>query len=139
MKKLRTILILAAVSAAMLIPAAGAGATSRSPIEIKLVSGLPSTMSVGQSVTVTVKIASTQPFKSAQAMPDDQYPGKGVVAHGGDRSGAGTSATLGVTFTAKGSTSSLPGGMDQVAVVAGARYPNGQTASQRFDFTIAVP
>jgi hypothetical protein len=139
MKKTLAIIALALLAAALMVSAAGAAARPNTPATFRLLSGLPQTMTVGQSYTVTIQVTSTEAFRSAQAMPDDQFPGKGVVARGGDRSGAGTSSTLHVTFTAKSSTATLPGGTDQVAVLAGVRYPNGQTASQRFDFSVTVP
>jgi len=142
MKKIIAVVTIALCAALVLMTTVGAAGQTKPPVQpvtIQLVRGLPATMQVGQSYTVTVKITSTQPFKSAQAMPDDAYPGKGVVSSGGARSGAGISATLNVTFRAKGSTSGLPGGKDQVAVVAGVRLSNGQTVSQRFDFSVAVP
>ena len=63
--------------------------------------GLPEVMNVGETYTVVVHVTSDQPFTSAQAMPDFQYAGKGVVAvQGGDRTGHGSQATLDVTFRA---------------------------------------
>lgn len=141
MKKLMAIVAAALVASLLLISSVAAAPVKPPPppVTIQLVSGLPATMQVGQSYPVIVRVSSTQAFKTAQAMPDDAYPGKGVVARGGARAGAGTVATLTVTFTAKGSTASLPGGKDQVAVAVGARFANGQTVSQRFDFAVAVP
>lgn len=140
MKQTFIILAIAVIAAAPIISVSAKGAQPNPPdATIRLISGLPSIMQVGQSYTLTVQITSTEPFRSAKALPDDQYPGKGVVSHGGAQSGAGTSATLNLVFTAKSSTAGLPGGMDSVAVVAGARYPNGQTVSQRFDFSVRVP
>lgn len=139
MKKLLNMIAIALLGALVLVSTVAAAGPADPPASFELVSGLPETMQVGESYTVVVAVTATEPFKLAMALPDDQFPGKGVVAHGGDRAGAGTSATLEVTFTAKGSTSGLPGGEDQVAVVAGVRYGNGQTVSQRFDFSVSVP
>jgi hypothetical protein len=139
MKKLLHIVALALLGTLVLVSTAAAVRNPRSPATFTLVQGLPATMQVGQSYTVTVEVTATERFKLAMALPDDQFPGKGVVARGGDRAGAGTSATLDITFTAKSSTAALPGGKDQVAVVAGVRYPGGQTVSQRFDFSVTVP
>jgi hypothetical protein len=141
MKRLMAVVAIALVASIVLIFAVEASPVRPPPppVTIQLVNGLPATMLVGQSYTVTVRVTSPQAFKSAQAMPDDAFPGKGVVARGGARAGTGTVAMLNVTFIAKGSTASLPDGKDQVAVLAGARFANGQTVSQRFDFTVAVP
>lgn len=96
-------------------------------------------MNVGDSYTVIVEVVSDQPFIFAIALPDLQFPGKGVVARGGDHANRGTTATLEVTFTAKSSTAEMPGGVDPLAVVVGVRYANGYVFSERFDFTVAVP
>ena len=107
---------------------------------ITLVEGLPEQMNVGETHTVEVSVASAQKFISAQAMPDFQYAGKGVVAvQGGDRAGQDTSATLKVTFKAKSSTAAMPGGVAPVAVVVGVRYGGGDIVVQRFDFNVKVP
>jgi hypothetical protein len=102
--------------------------------------GLPAVMNVGETYTVTVRLTSDQPFTSAQAMPDFQYAGKGVVAvQGGDRVGQGTEATLQVTFKAKSSTIKMTDGVAPVGVVVGVRYGSGYVAVQRFDFLVKVP
>jgi hypothetical protein len=105
-----------------------------------LLQGLPSTMSVGETGTVIVHVDSDQEFISIQALPSFQFPGKGVVAaQGGDRTGRGTSATLEVTFKAKGSTAAMPGGVAPVYVVLGVRYGGGYVAVQEYLFNVAVP
>ena len=139
MKKLMHLITIALLGALVMVSTVAAAGPADQVASIELLSGLPETMQVGESYTVVVAVTATEPFKLAMALPDDQFPGKGVVAHGGDNAGAGTNATLEVTFTAKGSTSDLPGGADQVAVVAGVRYDNGQTVSQRFEFSVSVP
>lgn len=102
--------------------------------------GLPAVMNVDETYTVVVQVDSDQSFTSAQAMPDFQYAGKGVVAvQGGDRVGQNTNATLQVTFKAKGPTAKMPGGVVPVSVVVGVRYGGGYVAVQRFDFTVQVP
>lgn len=107
---------------------------------IKLVQGLPSVMNVGDTYTVVVQVKSDQKFMSAQAMPDFQYAGKGVVAiQGGDRVGQNTNATLQVTFNAKGSTAKMPGGFVPVAVVVGVRYGGGNVVVERYEFNVTVP
>ena len=117
--------------------------TAAAPVPVTnftLVQGLPSVMKVGDTVTVVVQVASDQQFTSAQAMPDFQYAGKGVVAvQGGDRVGQNTNATLQVTFKAKGSTAKMPGGVVPVSVVVGVRYGGGYVAVQQYDFTVRVP
>lgn len=117
--------------------------TAAAPVPVTnftLVQGLPSVMKVGDTVTVVVQVASDQQFTSAQAMPDFQYAGKGVVAvQGGDRVGQNTNATLQVTFKAKGSTTKMPGGVVPVSVVVGVRYGGGYVAVQQYDFTVRVP
>ncbi len=115
--------------------------TAAAPMpDIKLVQGLPKTMTVGQTATVTVEVTSAQQFISVQAMPDFQYAGKGVVAvQGGDRTGQGTSATLNVTFKAKSSTAKMPGGYVPVSVVVGVRYGGGEVVVKQFDFNVTVP
>ena len=61
------------------------------------------------------------------------------VASGGDRAGRGTSATLEVTFEAKGSTEKMEGGVAPVHVVVGVRYPGGYVAVQDYTFEVKVP
>lgn len=109
--------------------------------EITLVGdGLPPVMNIGETYTVTVHVKSDQVFTLAQAMPDFQYAGKGVVAvKGGDRAGQGTEATLQVTFLAKSSTTRMTDGVAPVSVVVGVRYGGGYVAVQRFDFLVSVP
>jgi hypothetical protein len=126
------------------VSTAAAATTTPPTATFTLISGLPAVMHVGDTATVIVQVHSDQPFNSAVALPDDQYPGRGVVAHGTDRSGAGTTATLSITFTAKSSTAgfadpNFPAGLDPVSVVAAARYGNAGTVSQRFDFNVQVP
>jgi hypothetical protein len=105
-----------------------------------LVQGLPSTMQVGDTFTVIVQVESDQPFISAHALPSFQFPGKGVVAvQGGDLSGAGTSATLELTFKAKSSTAKMPGGVAPVFVVVGVRYGGGYVVVQEYVFNVTVP
>lgn len=107
---------------------------------ITLIDGLPSTMNVGETYTVVVQVESDQEFISAMALPSFQFPGKGVVAvRGGDRAGRGTSATLEVTFQAKGSTANFPLGVAPVHVVVGVRYAGGFVAVQDHLFNVTVP
>ena len=136
MKKLTQTTLLIALS--IVLAASLSAATVPTP-KFKLVSDLPSVMQVGDSYTVVIEVVSKEPFIWAMALPDLQFPGKGVVARGGDHVNRGTTATLEVTFTAKSSTAGMPGGVDQVAVVAGVRYTNGYVVGQQFDFEVAVP
>ncbi len=105
----------------------------------------PAVMNVGDTFTFAVQVESDQPFLSAQALPDLYYPGRGVVAlTGGDHAGRGTSATLQVTFKAKGPTAwmqDLPEhqGRAPVSVVVGVRYAGGYVAVQRYDFLVQAP
>ena len=109
-------------------------------VTFNLVQGLPSTMQVGETYTVIVEVTSDVPFNAVQAMPDPQYPGKGVVpVKGGDHAGAGTSATVEVAFTAKSDTSKMPGGKDVMAVVVGVRFKGGAVVGQVFPFEVTVP
>ena len=106
----------------------------------ELVQGLPSAMNVGDTYTVIVQVESDQPFLYAAALPDSYYPGRGVVpVQGGDHVGRNTSATLSVTFVAKGTTSKMANGLAPVSVVAGVRYSGGYVAAQRYDFLVQVP
>lgn len=105
-----------------------------------LLQGLPSVMKVGDTYTAVVRVTSDQQFISAQAMPDFQYAGKGVVAvQGGDRAGQNTSATLQVTFKAKSATARMPEGVVPVSVVVGVRYGGGYIAVQQYVFIVQVP
>lgn len=105
-----------------------------------LVSGLPSTMNVGETFTVEVRVDSDVPFNVVQALPSFMFPGKGVVAvQGGDRAGRGTSATVEVTFQAKSSTANFPLGVAPVHVVVGVRYAGGYVAVQDYVFNVTVP
>jgi hypothetical protein len=116
------------------------GAAPTPQTTFTLVQDLPSTMSIGETQTVIVHVASDQQFISATALPSFQFPGKGVVAvQGGDRTGRGTSATLQVTFKAKGSTAAMPGGFAPVFVVVGVRYAGGYVAVQEYIFNVTVP
>jgi hypothetical protein len=109
-------------------------------VTFNLVQGLPATMNVGDTYTVVVEVESDVPFNSVQAMPDLQYPGKGVVhVMGGDHVGGGTSATVEVTFTARTDTSKMPDGKDVVAVIVGVRYKGGVVVGEYFPFEVTVP
>ena len=135
MKRLFLVLALSMLIISILTAAAPLPRTT-----FRLVDGLPSTMTVGETSTVIVHVESDQPFISAQALPSFQFPGKGVVAvQGGDRVGSGTSATLAVTFEAKSSTANMPEGRAPVHVVVGVRYAGGYVAVQDYVFYVRVP
>ncbi len=108
-------------------------------VTFTLVKGLPDTMKVGETHTVVVEVVSDIPFNAVQAMPDPQYPGKGIVpVKGGDHAGPGTSAIVEVTFTAKSAPARLPDGTDVMAVVVGARYKGGVVVGQVFPFEVKI-
>ena len=135
MKRLFYVLCLTVLMVSVLTGAAPTPNTT-----FTLLQDLPSTMSVGETGTVIVHVESDQEFISIQALPSFQFPGKGVMAvQGGDRAGRGTSATLELTFKAKGSTAALPGGVAPVHVVVGVRYGGGYVAVQEYIFNVAVP
>jgi hypothetical protein len=116
--------------------------TAAAPVTtIELVQGLPSTMNLGDTATVIVKVTSDTPFLYAQALPSMFFPGRGVVAAAGDHVGMDTTANLEVTFTAKNSTDDFANapGYAPVSVVVGVRYAGGYVVSQRFDFVVTVP
>ncbi len=117
--------------------------TAAAPLPVTtftLVQGLPSTMNVGETYTVVVRVESDQQFSSIQAMPSFMFPGKGVVAvQGGDRAGSGTSATLEITFKAKSPTTRMPEQIAPVFVVVGVRYGGGYVAVQEYVFNVNVP
>ncbi len=142
------------VLSALLIAAltAAAPVVTAPNVTFTLVSGLPSTLNVGDTATVVVQVTSDQEFLFAQMLPTFYFPGRGIMATnmGGDRSRGGTAATLEITFIAKGSTADFPNegacptsGVAPVAFVAGVRYPNGYLASQRFPesgfYCVTVP
>ncbi len=114
-------------------------------VTFTLVSGLPSTMNVGDTATVVVQVNSDQEFIWAHMLPTFHFPGRGLMATdmGGDLDSRSTTATLTITFVAKNSTVGLPdegvcpagGGLAPVAFVAGVRYPGGLVAAQRFPAT----
>ncbi|MBI5838536.1 MAG: hypothetical protein HZB19_00405 [Chloroflexi bacterium] len=134
--------ILSAFGLLVLIALLTGALTAAAPIPnvtFTLVSGLPSTMNVGDTATVVVQVTSDREFNFAQMLPTFYFPGRGVVAvQGGDHAGSGTTATLEITFKAKGSTAEF-GGAVPVSVVAGVRYQGGYVASQQFDFNVTVP
>ena len=117
--------------------------TAAAPVPVTtftLVQGLPAVMNVGDEYTVIVHVDSDEQFLSASALPDTYFPGRGVVAvQGGDRAGQGDSATLSVTFNAKGPITKAADGIAPVSVVVGVRYSGGYVAVQRYDFSVLVP
>ena len=80
--------ILGLVALMVLLTGVLTAATPMPVTTFTLLQGLPTVMNVGDTYTAVVQVASEQQFTSAQAMPDFQYAGKGVVAvQGGDRVG----------------------------------------------------
>ncbi|HEX2697207.1 MAG TPA: hypothetical protein VHM28_05820 [Anaerolineales bacterium] len=145
------LLILSTLFTGVLI-AAAPGPGPQPNVTFTLVSGLPSTMNVGDTATVVVQVESDQQFLYAQMLPTFHFPGRGLMATnmGGDRAHDSTSATLEITFVAKNSTADLPdegvcptAGVAPVAFFAGVRYPGGVIVAQRFPETgfycITVP
>ncbi len=111
-------------------------------VDIKLISGLPAVMKVGDTATVVVQVTSDQEFLYAAMLPNFHFPGRGLMAvnMGGDRVLRNTTATLEITFVAKNPTAGLPdegvcpggGGQAAVNVAAGARFAGGVLVAQRF-------
>jgi len=135
MKRFFCVLVLAFLTVSFMTAAAPVPNTT-----FDLIQGLPPTMNVGDEVTVVVQVSSDQEFISATALPSFEFAGKGVVAvQGGDRAGRGTSATLEVTFKAKGSTAEMPNGVAPVHVVVGVRYGGGYVAVEEYIFNVTVP
>ncbi len=135
MKRFFCVLVLAFLTVSFMTAAAPVPNTT-----FDLIQGLPPTMNVGDEVTVVVQVSSDQEFISATALPSFEYAGKGVVAvQGGDRAGRGTSATLEVTFKAKGSTAKMSNGVAPVHVVVGVRYGGGYVAVEEYIFNVTVP
>lgn len=121
-----------------LLSAAAPGPAPAPVTKFTLVSGLPATMSPGESQTVVILIESEEPFNSATAMPSAFFPGRGVSGNQGDHASAGTSALLEVTFTAKASPDKFSGPYP-VSVFAAARYANGVNVVQQYDFVVSMP
>src|SRR5512138_3460504 len=117
MKKFLSIFCLMVVVTVSLTATAPVPATPN--VTFTLVQGLPATMEVGETATVIVKLESDQEFLFAQALPNFYFQGRGVVAFGKklDRSQGGTTATLQLTYKAKGSTAEFPGGVVPVHFV----------------------
>jgi hypothetical protein len=115
-------------------------------VTFEVLSGeFPETMQVGDTHTFILKVTSDIPFNGVQAMPDLQYPGKGVVhVQGGDHARGECSetectATVELTFTAKTDTSKMPDGKDLGTVVVGVRYKGGVVVGQFYPFEVSVP
>jgi hypothetical protein len=138
MKRFSSVLALTILIVSLLTAAAPMPTTS---IELVLGTELPSTMTVGQTATVSVEVTSDQQFLFAQALPSFFFPGRGVVAvQGGDHAGGGESATLEITFEAKSPTAALVQEGDGVPVhmVVGVRYPGGLVVVRDFVFNVIV-
>ena len=137
--KTRTIGITLIVLCVLLVSVAAAPVPPPAPtVTFTVLMPLPETMTVGQSYDFVVQVTSDIEFLAVMAMPDLYYPGRYVVSHGASRTGAGTTATLTVTFTAKASTAGLPGGVAPVAVVVGPRFKGGVVIPQRYDYNVNV-
>jgi hypothetical protein len=135
MKRYFSVLVLALLTVSLLTAAKPVPATTFTVLQ-----ALPETMTVGEEYTVIVQVDSKQEFQSVQARPSFFYPGKGVVAvQAGDRAGAGTAATLQVTFKAKSPTDRMTDGVAPVYLFVGARYSGGAVAVEQFTFNVRVP
>jgi hypothetical protein len=140
MKLRLTALLLAAI---ILLSVSVAAAPTPPPapnVAFTVLSPLPDTMIVGQSYDFVVEATSDTPYISVTAMPTYYFPGRYVTAQGNDRAGAGTSAILAITFTAKGPTSegNAGGAPAPVSIVVGARFKGGVIVSQQYDYYIIV-
>ena len=136
----RSVLLIGLVGLMILLTGLLTAAAPTPVTTFKLVQGLPPTMNVGETYTVVVQVDSDLPFSNVHANPSFQFPGKGVVAvQGGDRVGAGMSATLEITYKAKSDTSKMPGGYAPVYFVVGVRYGGGYVAVQEYVFNVTVP
>jgi len=151
-KRLASIVGLLALSLVLLgtLTAAAPGPDTLPNVTFTLVSGLPLVMNAGDTATVVVQVTSDQEFLLAQMLPTFHFRGLMAVNMGGDRVSRNTSATLEITFIAKGSTTALPdegvcptAGVAPVAFVAGVRYAGGFVTAQRFPeagfYCVAVP
>jgi hypothetical protein len=136
---LALLLLSAVLTGAWMVPSPAPAATPN--VTFTLVQGLPDVMNIGETATVVVHITSDQKFVFAQMLPSFYFPGRLVRATnmGGDRVGAGTAATLQLTFVAIGSTAGYPGGVAPVSVVPGVHYKGGYTVAERLTFNVAVP
>jgi len=140
--KLRIVPVLILAFAIMLSSFAAAPTPPPAPnVTFTVLSPLPDTMNVGESYDFVVEVTSDTTYTSVTAMPTYFFPGRYVTARGNDRAGAGTSAVLTVTFTAKGSTNEgqANGTPAPVSIVVGARFQGGVVVSQQFDYYITVP
>jgi hypothetical protein len=137
MKKIISIINVALLLFLLARPASSAVAAPTATFT--LLTPMPTTLRVGESYTVQIRVDSATPFNSAAAMADLQYPGKGVVVRGGDHAPGGTTAIVNVTLIGKSSTADkFPDGKAPGAILVGARYGGGMVASQSFSFNIAV-
>jgi hypothetical protein len=97
------------------------------------------TMSVGETLKVSVEVTSDQQFLFAQALPSFFFPGKGVVAvQGGDHAGGGIFAPLEITFQTKSPTAAIDSNGVPVHMVVGVRYPGGYVVVRDFLFNVIV-
>ena len=109
-------------------------------------------LGVGKTATFDVTIESDTDFVLAMAMPDVYYPGRAIKFSGNDIAHRGTTATLQLTMTGKGSTDDFAAvydwpvdGMDWEAgtvpfsIVVGVRYRAGEVHQERFSFAVEVP
>lgn len=129
---------------AFIVALAPASVAASSPpaspqVSFALLTPLPTTLQVGATYTVAVQVTSEAEYLFAMAMPAPQYPGRYVVFEGNDRAGRGTSAILYLTLRGKDSTTADFSDGVPISFVVAARFKNGVTASQWYNFQVVVP
>jgi hypothetical protein len=95
-------------------------------------------LGVGESYTFEVQVESNQPFVHAQLGLGQYFPGRSVFADGAQIAHQGTSATLRLTVTGKGTTDRFPGGVAPVTLVVGVRYRGGLVVAEYYEISIVV-
>lgn len=94
---------------------------------------------VGEAYTLRWHVDYPDGFRSATALVDQQYPGRGISFSGADRSGAAASADLSLTMTGKEPTGSLAEGYAPISPTVVVRFGGGaQPYYQTFDLKVYV-
>ena len=119
-------------------------------VTFTLLTELPTSLAVGETATIEVRVESSEPFLMAIALSDAYYPGRGVRFDGSAASPQATSVDLSLTITGTASTADLPAvqdwpgeedwpaGVAPLAVRVGARFPGGVVIGETFLFSVAV-
>jgi hypothetical protein len=119
-------------------------------VTFTLITGLPTELAVGETVTIHVRVESSEPFVMAIALSDAYYPGRGVRFDGSSAEARSTTADLYLTLTGRESTADLPAVQDwpvdedwdagvlPLVVRAGARFPGGVVVSTGYLFGVTV-